>query len=49
MPYFGGDGKEEEASYYYHFMRKPLRDSPAFPKHFLKCEKKIGQMYEYKL
>lgn len=39
---FGGDGEEEEASYYYHFIWKALRYSPAFPKHFLKYENKIG-------
>lgn len=29
-------------------MQKALRYSSAFPKHFLKCDKKIGQTYGYK-
>lgn len=48
MLYFGGDG-EEEASDYYHFMLKPLRDFPGFPKRFSKSEKKIEETDEGKL
>lgn len=49
MLYFGGDGEEEEVRDYYHFMLKPPRDFPGFPKHFSKSEKKTGETGEGKL
>lgn len=49
MLYFGGDGEEEEVRDYYHFMLKPPRDFPGFPKRFSKSEKKTGETGEGKL